>query len=66
MKTILTGVLAIFLIACSVNGEETYDLVILNGHVMDPETELDAVRNVGMYRHPPSSGWKNSRLMTAR
>ena len=27
---------------------ETYDLVILNGRVMDPETSLDAVRNVGV------------------
>ena len=25
-----------------------YDLVILNGRVMDPETRLDAVRNVGV------------------
>jgi hypothetical protein len=25
-----------------------YDLVILNGRVMDPETKLDAVRNVGI------------------
>ena len=27
---------------------ETYDLVILNGRVMDPETMLDAVLNVGV------------------
>ena len=27
---------------------ENLDLVILNGRVMDPETELDAVRNVGI------------------
>jgi hypothetical protein len=27
---------------------ETYDLVILNGRVMDPESGLDAVRNVGV------------------
>ena len=25
-----------------------YDLVILNGRVMDPESKLDAVRNVGV------------------
>jgi len=25
-----------------------YDLVILNGRVMDPETNFDAVRNVGV------------------
>ena len=28
--------------------EEDYDLVILNGRVMDPETNFDAVRNVGI------------------
>ena len=35
--------------ACS-NGvsQESYDVVILNGRVMDPETEFDAVRNVGI------------------
>ncbi|MBW2516682.1 MAG: amidohydrolase family protein, partial [Deltaproteobacteria bacterium] len=27
---------------------QDYDLVILNGRVMDPETQLDAVRNVGI------------------
>lgn len=27
---------------------ESYDLVILNGRVMDPETKLDALRNVGV------------------
>ena len=27
---------------------EDYDLVILNGRVMDPESKLDAVRNVGV------------------
>jgi dihydroorotase len=27
---------------------ETYDIVILNGRVMDPESGLDAVRNVGV------------------
>jgi predicted amidohydrolase len=26
----------------------TYDIVIANGRVMDPETSLDAVRNVGI------------------
>jgi dihydroorotase len=28
--------------------QETYDVVILNGRVMDPESGLDAVRNVGV------------------
>lgn len=27
---------------------ETYDLVIRNGRVMDPETKLDGVRNLGV------------------
>src|ERR1700737_568129 len=30
------------------NGTESYDLVIANGRVMDPESGLDAVRNVGI------------------
>src|SRR5467141_76964 len=30
------------------NGAEIYDLVIANGRVMDPESGLDAVRNVGV------------------
>jgi len=30
------------------SGADTYDLVILNGRVMDPESGLDAVRNVGV------------------
>jgi N-acyl-D-glutamate deacylase len=28
--------------------DTTYDVVIANGHVMDPESGLDAVRNVGI------------------
>jgi N-acyl-D-aspartate/D-glutamate deacylase len=32
----------------SSNEAATYDLVIANGHVMDPESGLDAVRNVGI------------------
>src|SRR5262245_51933214 len=27
---------------------QVYDLVILNGRVMDPESKLDAVRNIGI------------------
>ena len=27
----------------------TYDVVINNGRVMDPETKFDSVRNVGIY-----------------
>lgn len=38
---------ASFLMACD-KAETVYDLVILNGRVIDPETKLDAVRNVGV------------------
>jgi len=41
-------VLATFLVACSAGSQDSYDLVILDGRVMDPETEFDAVRNVGI------------------
>jgi hypothetical protein len=35
--------------ACSNGGaQETYDVVILGGRVMDPETSFDGVRNVGI------------------
>jgi dihydroorotase len=34
--------------AWPVFAQETYDIVIANGRVMDPETGLDAVRNVGI------------------
>ena len=30
------------------NGAETYDLTIANGRVMDPESGLDAIRNIGI------------------
>ena len=35
------------LFACSGNAQD-YDIVILNGRVMDPETDFDAIRNVGI------------------
>lgn len=34
--------------ATPVVGQETYDVVIRGGRVMDPETGLDAIRNVGI------------------
>jgi len=46
-------IIAVFL-ACVIAGcsngdaQETYDVVILNGRVMDPETNFDAIRNVGI------------------
>ncbi|MEM7415308.1 MAG: amidohydrolase family protein [Gemmatimonadota bacterium] len=36
------------LLAVPVSAQERYDVVIRNGRVMDPETGLDAVRNVGI------------------
>ena len=48
MRTLAVGVISILLVACSANGQDSYDLVILNGRVLDPETEFDAVRNVGI------------------
>ena len=39
----------IFLIAfCGGLAAQNFDVVLANGHVMDPETNLDAVRNVGI------------------
>ena len=36
--------------ACQMNdpSSQEYDLVILNGRVMDPETNFDALRNIGI------------------
>ena len=49
---ILAGALAVpVLIGQSANAQ-TYDLVISNGRVMDPETGFDQVANVGI-----SDGW---------
>lgn len=36
------------LLAASLATAQSYDLVIANGRVIDPETKLDAVRNVGI------------------
>lgn len=45
-KTLMTVLLSIGVITA--NAQETYDIVISGGRVMDPETGLDAVRNVGI------------------
>jgi len=47
MKNVVSAVLLFSLIACT-TGVQDYDVVILNGRVMDPETQFDAVRNVGI------------------
>ncbi len=51
MKKILVGALALGLTLSAALADD-YDVVILGGRVIDPETELDAVRNVGI-----SNGW---------
>jgi N-acyl-D-aspartate/D-glutamate deacylase len=38
----------VFTVAIRVAADETYDIAILNGRVMDPESGLDAVRSVGI------------------
>lgn len=51
-------ILAVYLSACSGDNQSsvaagpeaktTFDIVIANGRVIDPETDLDAIRNVGI------------------
>ena len=49
MKKIYNAIIFMLLLALSNNAiGQDYDLVILNGRVMDPETMYDAVRNVGV------------------
>ena len=50
LRFFVFGCLALFSImgpSCSSTGD-SYDVVILHGRVMDPETNFDAVRNVGI------------------
>jgi len=42
----LAGLYAIFLIAAPLSAQ--YDLVVLNGHVMDPASGRDGMANVGV------------------
>ena len=44
----INTLLLLFALAASSCSTVTFDLVILGGRVMDPETGLDAVRNVGI------------------
>ena len=48
MRFVVVVLIAAGVVACSTGAQETYDIVILNGRVMDPETSFDAVRNVGI------------------
>ena len=44
----VVALLALALLACGTADADTYDTVISHGLVMDPESGLDAVRNVGI------------------
>jgi hypothetical protein len=46
-RVIALGLLAL-VTGCSPADDATYDVVILHGRVMDPETDFDGVRNVGV------------------
>ncbi len=48
MAALLVAAAGVFAAGSASKGNETYDLVIANGRVMDPESGLDAVRNVGI------------------
>jgi len=47
-RILVLALLVVGSVACSTDAQEAYDLVILNGRVMDPETGFDGVRNVGI------------------
>lgn len=48
LRKTLSFAAMIFLLSGSVYATETYDLVVSGGRVIDPETKLDAVRNIGI------------------
>jgi dihydroorotase len=48
MSIRLVAVMVVALAACRSGGSRPYDLVIRNGRVMDPESGLDQVRDVGV------------------
>ncbi|MDC0004460.1 amidohydrolase family protein [Porticoccaceae bacterium] len=43
-----TLVVCLLITGCTINTTPTYDLVIAGGRVIDPETGLDAIKNVGI------------------
>jgi N-acyl-D-aspartate/D-glutamate deacylase len=45
---VLTFIVSLIAVAPAVAADDPYDVVIVNGRVMDPESGLDAVRNVGL------------------
>jgi N-acyl-D-aspartate/D-glutamate deacylase len=44
----LVVIAACVLSACTSASKSTYDLVIAGGRVIDPESKLDGVRNIGI------------------
>jgi len=49
MRSRIGAVLALlWLLACVPAHGETYDIVLSHGRVMDPESGLDDIRNVGL------------------
>ncbi len=47
-KTVLLGILLCFCITGTAQSTIEYDIVLYGGRVIDPETKLDAIRNVGI------------------
>ena len=47
-RLLLLFVLLVFSVGCKVAPEETYDLIIKNGRVIDPESQLDKVTDVAV------------------
>src|SRR5215203_5610656 len=48
LSSLLVAVLVIAAFGCSQPGSTDHDIVILNGTVMDPESNLEAIRNIGI------------------
>ncbi len=47
-RSFVGGFALLALLACPLSAQATYDLVIRGGRAIDPESHLDAVRNVGI------------------
>ena len=48
MKNLTRSALLLALLGAGCNGGTSYDIVIANGRVVDPESGLDGVRNIGL------------------
>jgi N-acyl-D-aspartate/D-glutamate deacylase len=48
LHTLVAATVAVTFAACAIQPDPTYDLVVANGRVMDPESGLDGVRHVGI------------------